>query len=178
MHKQFAGRAWVAGLVVMFLGVGMTACQRTDPAPIDPDFDNASSEMTDDDMGGSALPDVDLESLVFNRDSGLRPVYFDYDSFALRPDALATLKQNAELLKQYPNVMVQIEGHCDERGTQEYNLALGERRALAVREFLMNLGISGNRLITISYGEEFPAVIGSNEAAWAQNRRAEFSRAQ
>jgi len=174
-----SGHSWAVTAAALLLVVGVAGCKSKNPAPIDTSFDDASSSTSrDDDMGGAELPDVDLESLVFNRDSGLRPVYFDYDSFALRPDALATLRQNAELLKQYPNVMVQIEGHCDERGTQEYNLALGERRALAVREFLMKLGISGNRLITISYGEEFPAVIGSNEAAWAQNRRCEFSRAQ
>jgi peptidoglycan-associated lipoprotein len=96
----------------------------------------------------------------------------------LRPDALATLKENAALLSKYPHVIVQIEGHCDERGTQEYNLALGERRALAAREHLTKLGISGDRLITISYGEEVPADLGHDEGAWTQNRRAEFSKAK
>jgi len=91
---------------------------------------------------------------------------------------MATLRGNADKIKQVPGVIIQLAGHCDERGTQEYNLALGERRALAVREHLIQLGISGNRLITISYGEESPAVMGSGESAWAKNRRCEFNRAR
>ena len=90
---------------------------------------------------------------------------------------METLKRNAEIIKQMPNSVIQIEGHCDERGTQQYNLALGERRALAVRDYLIRLGISGDRLVTISYGEEDPADPGHSESAWAKNRRAEFNRA-
>ncbi len=129
---------------------------------------------------GEGQPDIDQENLIFDpsSESGLKPIYFDFDSSTLRPDALATLRNNAEIIKNFPNVIVQVAGHCDERGTQEYNLALGERRALCVREHLMKLGVSGDRMITISYGEEFPAVQGNNEAAWSQNRRAEFHKAQ
>jgi peptidoglycan-associated lipoprotein len=76
-----------------------------------------------------------------------------------------------------PSVIVQVEGHCDERGTQEYNLALGEKRALATREHLIKLGIPADRIITISYGEEMPAIQGGGESAWAQNRRCEFNKA-
>ena len=76
-----------------------------------------------------------------------------------------------------PDAIIQIEGHCDERGTQEYNLALGEKRALAVRDYLMNLGVSGGRLVTISYGEESPVAMGSDESAWKQNRRSQFNKA-
>ncbi len=126
---------------------------------------------------GEGLPDLDLDRLPFGK-SGLKPIYFDFDSSSLRPDALAILRENAELIKKAPGIIVQVAGHCDERGTQEYNLALGERRALCVREHLMKLGVSGDRMITISYGEEFPAVQGNNEAAWSQNRRAEFHKAQ
>jgi peptidoglycan-associated lipoprotein len=81
---------------------------------------------------------------------------------------------NAELLTRYPNWVVTIEGHCDERGTPEYNLALGERRALAARNYLISLGIAGDRLRTVSYGKEFPFDPGHTDAAWAQNRRAHF----
>ncbi len=110
------------------------------------------------------------------RAADVRTVYFDYDSYALRPDALTTLKGNATIFSQdAQRNTVQIEGHCDERGTQEYNMALGERRALAVRDYLINLGVPARNLLTVSYGEERPAVIGSNEAAWSKNRRAEFS---
>jgi peptidoglycan-associated lipoprotein len=105
-------------------------------------------------------------------------VYFDFDSFALRSDALATLSRNADIIKSIPGAIVQIAGHCDERGTSEYNFALGEKRALSVREHLMRLGVSGDRMLTISYGEERPAEMGSNESAWAKNRRAEFAQAR
>jgi len=129
---------------------------------------------------GDNLPKVNLEDLLFDpaSASGLKIVYFDFDSSSLRPDAMATLKDNAEKIKAVPNVIVQIAGHCDERGTQEYNLALGERRALAVRAYLIQMGVSGDRLVTISYGKEAPAVQGHDEASWSKNRRAEFQKAR
>src|SRR6185312_5045435 len=98
-------------------------------------------------------------------------VYFAFDKSDISPEAKQILEKQAEWLKKYPNVTVTVEGHCDERGTREYNLALGERRANAVKNVLVALGISPNRIKTISYGKERPAVVGSNEAAWAQNRR-------
>lgn len=98
-------------------------------------------------------------------------VFFDYDKSVIKPEGRTTLQRQADWLKKYGNFTVTIEGHCDERGTREYNLALGERRATAVRNALVALGIPANRVKTISYGKERPAVLGSNEAAWAQNRR-------
>jgi peptidoglycan-associated lipoprotein len=98
-------------------------------------------------------------------------VFFDLDKSAIKPEGQTTLQRQADWLKKYANFTVTIEGHCDERGTREYNLALGERRADAVKKALVALGIPANRLKTISYGKERPAVLGSNEAAWAQNRR-------
>jgi peptidoglycan-associated lipoprotein len=127
---------------------------------------------------GDGLPNLDQEALLFDKYEGLQPIYFDFDSSGLNPQALATLRDNADKIKQSPGVIVQVAGHCDERGTQEYNLALGERRALAVRGHLIKLGVSGDRLITISYGEEFPAAMGSGESVWSQNRRCEFNKAQ
>ena len=98
-------------------------------------------------------------------------VFFDFDKYDLKAEAQATLKRQAAWLKQNPNITVTVEGHCDERGTREYNLALGERRANAVKDYLVALGIKSGRVATISYGKERPAVLGSNEWAWAQNRR-------
>jgi peptidoglycan-associated lipoprotein len=98
-------------------------------------------------------------------------VFYDFDKFDLKPPARATLDKQAAWLKRYPQVRLSIEGHCDERGTREYNLALGERRANAVKNYLVNQGISASRLTTISYGKERPQVAGSNESAWSQNRR-------
>ena len=98
-------------------------------------------------------------------------VYFDTDMSAVREDGRQTLSKQAEWLKKYTNYPITIEGKTDERGTREYNLALGERRANAVKNVLVALGVPANRISTISYGKERPAVVGSNEAAWAQNRR-------
>lgn len=98
-------------------------------------------------------------------------VFFGYDQYNLTPEAQHTLELQAEWMKRYANVNVAIAGHCDERGTREYNLALGERRANAVRSYLMALGVPATRITTISYGKERPAVVGSNPTAWAQNRR-------
>ncbi|HEX9462937.1 MAG TPA: peptidoglycan-associated lipoprotein Pal [Alphaproteobacteria bacterium] len=98
-------------------------------------------------------------------------VFFDYDKSDIKPEGRQVLQRQADWLKKYSKVTVTVEGHCDERGTREYNLALGERRATAVKKMLVALGIPANRVSTISYGKERPAVVGSNEAAWAQNRR-------
>jgi peptidoglycan-associated lipoprotein len=98
-------------------------------------------------------------------------VYFDTDQSVIREDGRATLARQAEWLKKYTNYAITIEGHCDERGTREYNLALGERRATAVRQYLVAQGIPAQRVSTISYGKERPEVVGSDEGAWARNRR-------
>lgn len=106
--------------------------------------------------------------------ASLQVIYFDFDKYNLRPDARATAELDAGVLAKYPKWMVMITGNCDERGTEEYNLALGERRANAVRDFFIQYGIAAERLSTISYGEERPADPGHNEAAWAKNRRCEL----
>jgi peptidoglycan-associated lipoprotein len=104
----------------------------------------------------------------------LRNIYFDFDKSELRDDAVAQLETNATWLLENTSVRVIIEGHCDERGTEEYNLALGERRSKAARDYLVRRGVSADRLMTVSYGESKPADPGHNEAAWALNRRAQF----
>jgi len=98
-------------------------------------------------------------------------VFFDYDKFDLKAEARQAIEGWSDWLAQNPTVTVTIEGHCDERGTREYNLALGERRATSVKNYLIALGVDANRLGIVSFGKERPAVLGSNEAAWAQNRR-------
>lgn len=101
-------------------------------------------------------------------------IYFEFDSSTLTPEAQLVLKKKAEWLQNNPEATSTIEGHCDERGTSEYNLALGDRRATSAKNFLVDLGISASRLTTISYGEERPVALGQNEEAWAQNRRCHF----
>lgn len=123
--------------------------------------------LSEDTIGGKSLDDL-------NRDSPLKPAFFGLDSFELDAEGQATVQANAELLKKYPSWAITIEGHCDERGTAEYNLALGERRAVAVRTYLVSLGIPPDRLRTVSYGKEFPFDPAHTEEAWSKNRRAHF----
>jgi peptidoglycan-associated lipoprotein len=101
----------------------------------------------------------------------LKDIHFDFDKYNIRPEDAEILKENAALLKKYPKVKIQVEGHCDERGTTEYNLALGERRANSAKRYLVSLGISPDRISTISYGKERPLDPSHNEEAWAKNRR-------
>ena len=125
-------------------------------------------EGTITETSGSGIISGSQEDLIVN--VGDR-VFFGYDSSDLDSDALELLQDQVAWLKQNSNVSVTIEGHCDERGTREYNLALGEKRAQAVKNYLIGLGISPDRVSTVSYGKERPAVVGSNDGAWAQNRR-------
>ncbi len=119
-----------------------------------------------------AISSASLDDL--NRNSPLTPVFFELDSSDLSAAAQKALDADAALLKKYASWTVTIEGHCDERGTAEYNLALGERRAIAARAYLVSLGIAADRLRTVSYGKEFPFEPGHDEAAWSKNRRAHF----
>ena len=127
---------------------------------------NAASNPTTT-SSGSVQPgsEQDLAQNVGDR------IFFDYDKSDIKAEGRQVLQRQADWLKKYSNVTVTVEGHCDERGTREYNLALGERRATAVKKMLVALGVPANRVSTISYGKERPAVVGSNEAAYAQNRR-------
>jgi peptidoglycan-associated lipoprotein len=109
-----------------------------------------------------------------NRKGYLQDAYFDYDQADLRDDARTALAANAEWLKKFPSIQLLVEGHCDERGTNEYNLALGDRRANAAKEYLASLGVDGSRVRTVSYGEERPFCNESAESCWQQNRRGHF----
>ncbi len=103
---------------------------------------------------------------------GADTIYFDTDKFDLGSEDIAALRSQAAYLQQYPTVRATIEGHCDERGTRDYNIALGDRRANAAKNYLVSLGVAGDRLTAVSYGKERPVALGSNEEAWARNRRA------
>lgn len=119
---------------------------------------------------GDPLASAAIEAI--NRDSPLKPAFFQYDSDVLDDAARKIIADNAAVLKRYPTWVISIEGHCDERGSAEYNLALGHRRALAAKNYLVSLGISAERVGTVSFGNEFPFDPASTEAAWALNRRA------
>ena len=172
--------------VVLFLGAaacgkGQPPVARPTPPPppppptvtLPPDPPAPSREpmppqpLPTDEVAGRSLDDL-------NRDSPLRPVFFDYDSSDVNEAGRTTLQANAAVMKKYPNWIVTIEGHCDERGPRSNNLALGERRAVAARTYLLSLGLDASRLRTVSYGSEFPFDPAHQEAAWGRNRRAHF----
>lgn len=121
------------------------------------------------------ISQTDVQALRQAIEEGkIRPVFFGYDSAELSAEARQILEENSRWFRQYQGASIVVEGHCDERGTEEYNLALGDRRAQAAAEYLIQLGIGSSRLESISYGEEQPFDLGHNEAAWAKNRRAQF----
>jgi len=178
-------------LLCVLLLLAPLGCKRKNPPPLSTNWgDGAGTQQTGaydpyssgggfaDDRGGAGVTGLPGLNLDDYQDGGLAPglntVYFPYDDAGLDARAQATLQENASRMRASSNVIYQIGGHCDERGTQEYNMALGERRALSVRDYLIRLGVPGDRMVTISFGEEMPAAYGSNEAAWSQNRRAEF----
>ncbi len=162
-------------LISIFMVLFVAACATTPKDSADSSGSGSSSsesdvssEWTITETAGSGIISGSQEDLIVN--VGDR-VFFGYDSSDLDSDALELLQDQVAWLKQNSDVSVTIEGHCDERGTREYNLALGEKRAQAVKNYLIGLGINPDRVSTISYGKERPAVVGSNDGAWAQNRR-------
>jgi peptidoglycan-associated lipoprotein len=175
-------------ICICLLLVGAAACRRgqppvarpTPPAPPPPAAATRPPDppapmrepippepLPADSVAGRSLDDL-------NRDSPLQPVFFDYDSSEVSDAGRGILQANAGVLKKYPSWVITIEGHCDERGTAEYNLALGERRAVSARAYLVSLGIDAGRLRTVSYGSEFPFDPAHQESAWGRNRRAHF----
>ena len=140
------------------------------PAPPEPVAEPTvvpAEPVPSDSISSASLDDL-------NRNSPLKPVFFELDSAEIETPAQAALTENATVLKRFPSWTVTIEGHCDERGSAEYNLALGERRAVAARTYLVSLGIPADRLRTVSYGKEFPFDSGHDDPAYAKNRRAHF----
>lgn len=131
--------------------------------PLDDDLTRGASDVS---LAGAGDPGIPAGDLA--------PIYFPFDSSVITGEAIKTLKGNARWLKDNANVKIQVEGHCDERGTVEYNLALGERRANAAKDYLVRLGVDAGRLSIISYGEERPQDSGHDESAWSKNRRAAF----
>ena len=159
----------ISGLLVLFVSACATKPKDSaDASGSGSSSSDSSVEGTITETAGSGIVAGSQEDLIVN--VGDR-VFFDYDSSELDADAQELLQDQVAWLKQHSNVSVIIEGHCDERGTREYNLALGEKRAQSVKNYLISLGVSEARVSTISYGKERPAVVGSNDGAWAQNRR-------
>jgi len=175
-------------ILILCVGLFLTGCPKKTVMKEEPSMtkeDAAARERAEQATKEQELKAKELDkSLVVKKEPGiegtvfesslLKDIRFDFDKYDIRPEDTEILKENAALLKKYPNVKIQIEGHCDERGTTEYNVALGERRANSTKRYLLSLGISTDRLSTISYGEEKPVDPGHTEEAWAKNRRAHF----
>lgn len=167
--------AHLATKLAVLVALGVTAgCAKKKPEDLPPPPPTTAPPPAEvpappsDTVGSTVVPGSRAD---FLQQAGTDTVLFDTDSYSLDDEDQATLARQAEWLKMYPNVSVTVEGHCDERGTREYNLALGDRRANAAKNYLVNSGIAASRVSVISYGKERPAASGSDEGAWAQNRR-------
>ncbi|MEN8198526.1 MAG: OmpA family protein [Thermodesulfobacteriota bacterium] len=159
-----------AGIFFLVLSLLLSGCgsKKSEQQPLLPDQDPAAI--------GQEEPLESRETMVMEgRSTGpMVPVYFDYDSSSVRDDQKERMQLNADFLKDKETVSIRIEGNCDARGSREYNLALGEKRALSVKKYLVYLGVDSERLATLSLGEEKILINGHDEMAWAQNRRADF----
>jgi peptidoglycan-associated lipoprotein len=185
MKKNYLSKYLIA-LAATMLILSVSACgqKSVQPAPeaevveVSPAAEVAPVPATEGMGGAESLDSEPIEDSVATLEgrtsNGLFPVYFDFDRSSIRADQVARMEKNAAFLKANPAVKIGIEGNCDERGTNEYNMALGERRAMSAKKYLVNLGISEVRLNTISYGEERPINFGHDELSWSQNRRDDF----
>lgn len=162
-------------IIAVVAAVTVSACSRNQPEPPAPPPPPPPSTPTTTPTNPPTPPPPPPEDpMIAVRATLGERVHFDYDMSTIRADAEAVLQRKIPLLRQYASITIRVEGHADERGSIEYNLALGQRRAQAVKDYLVRFGIAANRVAVESYGEERPLVQGSNENAWAQNRRAEF----
>ena len=167
--KNLWTRLWIMPLMLSLASVG---CAKKTPEPTPAPPVAQAPTPTPPPPAPAPTDTTTTPALIGSGD--FQPAFFDLDSYTLRDDARAALDRDAKLLRDNPTVNVTIEGHCDERGTAEYNLALGERRAVASRTYLVSLGLDPNRLRTVSYGSEFPFDPAHQESAWSRNRRAHF----
>jgi len=153
------------------------AVEETAPGPGEAGFEKIYEESMaakEESLEAQAAMGKEGDVLEGRTSAPLLPIYFDFDKSNIREDQRARIEKNAAFLKENKGTRVRIEGNCDERGTDEYNMALGERRALSAKKYLMNLGVQEDRMHTISYGEEKPLLRGHDEYSWAQNRRDDF----
>ncbi len=158
-------------LIISLLGMFLAACSSSPPTT---STGSNTGTVSNSDVATGSVSGDGINGGAIDKSGGVETVfYFEFDKAILRPEALAALRIHAQRLIANP-VNVRLEGHADERGTREYNMALGERRGAAVKEFLMLQGVNGSGIEVISYGEERPAAMASNERAWAQNRRVEI----
>ncbi len=161
--------SFLAVLTLVFV-VGLSACSKKDVRSDEPGFQSGGDVGAAEGATGGTVGAGETGT----PSGDLKTIYFAFDSYKLSSEARTTLKQSAQYMKDNSGTTIQIEGHCDERGTTEYNLALGERRANAAKDYLVRLGVDSSRVSIISYGEERPVDPGHDESAWSRNRRDEF----
>lgn len=166
----------ISTIVAVAMALVLTGCRSSGNGDADAIGDDVLiSSIDGDGLAVTGLPfDVD-ESRTRLSNIVVEPLYFGYDSFVLPPAEISKVQNVVAILQQNPNYVMIIEGHCDERGSNEYNLSLGEQRALAVRNYIIDMGIAAERIQSRSFGEERPAVQGTGEGAWSLNRRGEFA---
>ena len=177
-NKRYLSRSFIALALILGLlaGCGRKPKVTTEATPPTPVQTQVAPEPAPVPPPPPPAPaPVDYAALEPNS-YGIGDVFFPYDAFAITEVAMATLEKNAAVMKSHAAVTYLVEGHCDERGTVEYNLALGEKRAKAVRDYLVTLGVPAAQMKVVSYGKERPFVTGKDEASWSQNRRAHFAR--
>ena len=162
----------IAIAVTLASALALSACKKEAPNVLPPGPGETATPTPTAGPVGPEGPIPGTQPHFAQMMQGRDTIYFDTDRFDIDSEDQAALRQQAQYLQQYPNVRATVEGHCDERGTREYNIALGERRANAAKQFLIANGVPEGRLTTISWGKEKPVALGSNEQAWAQNRRA------
>ncbi len=162
---------WKFILLALFFSLFLVGCSEKAPKP-------EESMKATEGLGPAESLDTEASEIAATmegRTSGpMLPVYFSFDSAAIEGDQVSRIEKNADFIKKNSAIQVRIEGNCDPRGTREYNLALGERRAQSAKKYLVNLGVAGGQLTTISWGEEKLLLYGHDELSWAQNRRADF----
>lgn len=159
------------GLVISIAGLNGCAKKKKETPPVEEKKEATAPKPTP----PAVVPKApEKEEQGVPRDLSFQTIYFDFDKSNIKPDQRSALEKNAQLLSNYQTVKVRLEGHCDERGTDEYNMALGQRRANSIESFLSDYGISRSRISTISYGEMRPVDTGQSESAWSKNRRCEI----
>lgn len=186
MNRKWTTAVWVLVVVLAVVASGckpkppqtpekiMDEAPPETPPPVEVKDEPAMPERQDEVPPLMSLELQELNDRIL-REGLIGHVYFDFDKYDLKPEARERLAKNADFMKDHPGLIFRIEGHCDERGTNEYNIALGDRRANAARDYLMSLGVEGIQLQTVSYGEERPFCTSSHdESCWWQNRRAHF----
>jgi peptidoglycan-associated lipoprotein len=165
-----AGVARIVALTLTCIALGVAGCSSDKPKPVD----NSGAQLGDQSKSNTTIEDYSKTGLVGNEGGPLSDIHFGYNDYTVQPQDSSILRSNANWLQSHPGTNVQVEGNCDERGSEEYNIALGAKRAQSAKDYLITLGISPGRVSTISYGKELQLCQEHEESCWQRNRRDHF----